>query len=167
MDYFFPASEFGNSSPPLRTRVFVRCSKARWTISNAACVISNPTDEPFPDILFDSFRHSLHRPWSAGPGDLPKAAKNPLEVPYNGARMKAYVYVSLKKSVLDPQGKTIQGALKKMGYKGLGDVRQGKYFELTLDADLTKSEAQSEVERIAREVLTNPVIEEYRYSLEE
>jgi phosphoribosylformylglycinamidine synthase subunit PurS len=93
--------------------------------------------------------------------------ENAFGVPYNGARMKAYVYVSLKKSVLDPQGKTIQGALKKMGYKGLGDVRQGKYFELTLDGDLTKSEAQSEVERIAREVLTNPVIEEYRYSLEE
>ena len=49
--------------------------------------------------------------------------------------MKAYVYVSLKKSVLDPQGKTIQGALKKMGYKGLEDVRQGKYFELTLDGE--------------------------------
>ena len=81
--------------------------------------------------------------------------------------MKAYVYVSLKKSVLDPQGKTIQGALKKMGYKGLGDVRQGKFFELTLNADLNKDEAQSEVERIASEVLTNPVIEEYRYSLEE
>ena len=81
--------------------------------------------------------------------------------------MKAYVYVSLKKSVLDPQGKTIQGALKKMGYKGLGDVRQGKYFELTLDAGLSRSEAQTEIERIAREVLTNPVIEEYRYSLED
>jgi phosphoribosylformylglycinamidine synthase subunit PurS len=81
--------------------------------------------------------------------------------------MKAYVYVSLKKSVLDPQGKTIQGALKKMGYQGLGDVRQGKYFELTLDGGLTKSEAETEVERIAREVLTNPVIEEYRYSLED
>lgn len=81
--------------------------------------------------------------------------------------MKAYVYVSLKKSVLDPQGKTIQGALKKMGYKGLGDVRQGKYFELSLDAALTRDEAQSEVERIAREVLTNPVIEEYRFSLED
>ena len=81
--------------------------------------------------------------------------------------MKAYVYVSLKKSVLDPQGKTIQGALKKMGYKGLGDVRQGKYFELTLDSDLSKSDAQLEVDRIAREVLTNPVIEEYRYSLED
>jgi phosphoribosylformylglycinamidine synthase len=67
--------------------------------------------------------------------------------------MKAYVYVSLKRSVLDPQGKTIQGALKKMGYKGLDDVRQGKYFELTLDGGLTKTDAQAEVERIAREVL--------------
>ena len=47
--------------------------------------------------------------------------------------MTAYVYVSLKKSVLDPQGKTIHGALNKMGYKGLDSVRQGKYFELTLD----------------------------------
>lgn len=81
--------------------------------------------------------------------------------------MKAYVYVSLKKSVLDPQGKTIHGALKKMGYKGLESVRQGKYFELTLDGVVSKAEAQSEVERIAREVLTNPVIEEYRFSLEE
>ena len=46
--------------------------------------------------------------------------------------MKAYVYVSLKRSVLDPQGKTIQGALKKLGYKGLEEVRQGKYFEITM-----------------------------------
>jgi len=81
--------------------------------------------------------------------------------------MKAFVYVSLKKTVLDPQGKTIQGSLKKMGYKGLDDVRQGKYFELTLDGNLSKPEAQSEVERIAREVLTNPVIEEYRFSIED
>ena len=81
--------------------------------------------------------------------------------------MKAYVYVSLKKSVLDPQGKTIQGALSKMGYKGLQDVRQGKYFEISLNGGLSKAQAQSEVERIAREVLTNPVIEEFRFSLEE
>jgi phosphoribosylformylglycinamidine synthase len=81
--------------------------------------------------------------------------------------MKAYVYVSLKKSVLDPQGKTIQGALKKMGYKGLEEVRQGKYFELTLDGGLTRSEAEAEVARMARDVLTNPVIEEFRFSLEE
>jgi len=76
--------------------------------------------------------------------------------------MKAYVYVSLKKSVLDPQGKTIHGALTKMGYKGLEEVRQGKYFELTLDGGLSREQAQTEVERIAREVLTNPVIEEFR-----
>jgi phosphoribosylformylglycinamidine synthase len=81
--------------------------------------------------------------------------------------MKAYVYVSLKKTVLDPQGKTIHGALKKMGYKGLADLRQGKYFEITLDAGLSREEAQAEVERIAREVLTNPVIEEYRFTLEQ
>jgi phosphoribosylformylglycinamidine synthase subunit PurS len=87
-------------------------------------------------------------------------------VPYNFPTvMKAYVYVSLKKSVLDPQGKTIHGALRKMGYKSLEEVRQGKYFELTLDGGLSREEAQSEVEKIAREVLTNPVIEEFRCSL--
>ena len=81
--------------------------------------------------------------------------------------MKAYVYVSLKKSVLDPQGKTIYNALNKMGYKGLGDVRQGKYFEITLNGGLAKDDAKAEVERIAREVLTNPVIEEFSYRIEE
>jgi phosphoribosylformylglycinamidine synthase len=81
--------------------------------------------------------------------------------------MKAYVYVSLKKSVLDPQGKTIHGALKKIGYKSLQEVRQGKYFEITLNGGISKDEAQAEVERIAREVLTNPVIEEFRFSLED
>ncbi len=81
--------------------------------------------------------------------------------------MKAYVYVLLKKTVLDPQGKTIHGALNKMGYKGVSDVRQGKYFELILDSTLTKDAAKAEVERIAREVLTNPVIEEFTYSLQE
>jgi len=81
--------------------------------------------------------------------------------------MKAYVYVSLKKSVLDPQGKTIYGALNKMGFKGLQEVRQGKYFEITFNGGLTKADAQAEIERIARDVLTNPVIEEFRCSLED
>jgi phosphoribosylformylglycinamidine synthase len=81
--------------------------------------------------------------------------------------MKAYVYVSMKKSVLDPQGKTIQGALTKMGYKGVADVRQGKYFELALDGSLDRDAARAEVERMAIEVLTNPVIEEFHYSIEE
>jgi len=80
--------------------------------------------------------------------------------------MKAYVYVSLKKTVLDPQGKTIHGALKKMGYGDVDDVRQGKFFEITL-ANGDREAARGEVERIAREVLTNPVIEEFRYSLED
>ena len=84
---------------------------------------------------------------------------------YNVISMIAHVYVSLKKTVLDPQGKTIQGALNKMGYKGLESVRQGKYFELSLAGSLSREEANAEVERIAREVLTNPVIEEFRFSL--
>jgi phosphoribosylformylglycinamidine synthase len=81
--------------------------------------------------------------------------------------MKAYVYVSLKKSVLDPQGKTIHGALKKIGFQSLQDVRQGKYFEITLNDGIAKEATHAEVERIAREVLTNPVIEEFRFSLED
>jgi phosphoribosylformylglycinamidine synthase subunit PurS len=79
--------------------------------------------------------------------------------------MKANVYVSLKKSVLDPQGKTIHGALRKMGYQGVTDIRQGKYFEITLDG-LDETAARQAIERMAREVLTNPVIEEFHYSLD-
>lgn len=81
--------------------------------------------------------------------------------------MKAYVTVMLKTTVLDPQGKTIHGALKKMGYKGVGAVRQGKFFELNLDGGLDKNAAKAEVERIAKDVLTNPVIEEFSYRIEE
>ena len=80
--------------------------------------------------------------------------------------MKAHVYVTLKRTVLDPQGQTIHGALKRMQYTGVEDVRQGKYFQLTLRAMAT-ADAKEEVERIAREVLTNPVIEEYTYRIEE
>jgi phosphoribosylformylglycinamidine synthase subunit PurS len=80
--------------------------------------------------------------------------------------MKAFVTVMLKSTVLDPQGKTIQGALKKMGYKGVGSVRQGKFFELALEGVLDQETAKTEVERIAKEVLTNPVIEEFSYRLE-
>jgi phosphoribosylformylglycinamidine synthase subunit PurS len=81
--------------------------------------------------------------------------------------MKAQVFVSLKRTVLDPQGKTIHSALKKMGYKAVDDIRQGKYFELTLGDGIDEAAAKVEVERIAREVLTNPVIEEFSYRLHE
>ncbi len=80
--------------------------------------------------------------------------------------MKAYVYVTLKRTVLDPQGQAVHNALRKMQYKGVADVRQGKYFVLTLDDSLPADAANKEVERIAREVLTNPVIEEFTYKLE-
>ena len=80
--------------------------------------------------------------------------------------MKAHVYVTLKRTVLDPQGQTIHSALRKMQYQGVEDVRQGKYFQLTLDGTLAAAAAQAEVERIAREVLTNPVIEEFTYTIE-
>ena len=78
----------------------------------------------------------------------------------------AHVYVTMKRTVLDPQGQTIFNALKKMRFAGVDDVRQGKYFQLTLSDGLKEAEARAEVERIAREVLTNPVIEEFTYKLE-
>jgi len=81
--------------------------------------------------------------------------------------MKAHVYVTLKTSVLDPQGQTIQNALRKIGFAGVTAVRQGKYFALSLADGLTAGQAKAEVERIAREVLTNPVIEEFTYRIEE
>ncbi len=80
--------------------------------------------------------------------------------------MKAHVYVTLKRTVLDAQGQTIADALRRMSYKGIADVRQGKYFVLSLDSSAGETEARSEVERIAREVLVNPVIEEYSFRLE-
>jgi phosphoribosylformylglycinamidine synthase PurS subunit len=81
--------------------------------------------------------------------------------------MKAHVYVTLKRTVLDPQGQTIQGALKKLQFGSVADVRQGKYFLLTLADDTSPDAAHQEVDRIAREVLTNPVIEEYSFRLED
>lgn len=80
--------------------------------------------------------------------------------------MKAHVYVTLKASVLDPQGQTIHNALKKIGFGAVEGVRQGKYFVLTLGGGLDAEAAKAEVERIAREVLTNPVIEEFTYTVD-
>jgi len=81
--------------------------------------------------------------------------------------MKAHVYVTLKTSVLDPQGQTIQNALRKMRFTGVEGVRQGKYFQLDLADGLSAEAAKAEVERVAREVLANPVIEDYRYKIED
>lgn len=69
--------------------------------------------------------------------------------------MKARVYVTFKQSVLDPQGQTIRAALNGLGHKGIQDVRQGKFFEITLNSE-------EDLDAIARDVLSNPVIEDYR-----
>jgi phosphoribosylformylglycinamidine synthase PurS subunit len=80
--------------------------------------------------------------------------------------MRAKVFVSLKKSVLDPQGKTIHHSLRNLGYLNVQDVRQGKFFEIVLDSSLSRDKAQQEIEKMAKSVLTNPVIEEFRYELD-
>ncbi len=79
--------------------------------------------------------------------------------------MKAHVYVVSKQTVLDPQGQAIQKALAKLGHGAVTDVRQGKYFTLTLSDSLDPAAAHAEVERIASEVLTNPVMEEYSFHI--
>ena len=78
--------------------------------------------------------------------------------------MKAHVWVMLKSTVLDPQGQTIQRALARLVFAKVQDVRQGKFFVLNLDG-MSREEAKTQVERIAKDVLTNPVIEEFRFEI--
>lgn len=78
--------------------------------------------------------------------------------------MKARVFVTLKPSVFDPQGRTIVEALHSLGYNGVGDVRQGKYFELEVDAG-SADEARRVVTEVAEKVLANPVIESYQIEI--
>jgi phosphoribosylformylglycinamidine synthase subunit PurS len=76
--------------------------------------------------------------------------------------MKARVYVSFKTSVLDPQGQTIQSALNGLGHRSITGVRQGKFFEIELGPGAIKHQAAEEMDQIARDVLANPVMEDYR-----
>ncbi len=78
--------------------------------------------------------------------------------------MKAYVWVMPKPTVLDPQGQTIQRALSSRGFSKVHDVRQGKFFVLEIEG-LTREDATHQVERIAKEVLANPVIEQFRFEI--
>jgi len=79
--------------------------------------------------------------------------------------MKARVFVTLKTSVFDPQGRTIADALQSMGYAGIADVRQGKFFELDLDA-ASADQARALASEVADKVLANPVIESYRVEVD-
>ena len=80
--------------------------------------------------------------------------------------MKAKIFVTLKPSVLDPQGKAIHHAVETIGYRGIQDVRQGKYFEITLDPQMTPDDARKTIERMAHDVLANPVIEDFRIEMD-
>lgn len=77
---------------------------------------------------------------------------------------KASVYVSLKKQVLDPQGKTIQHALHDLGFDSVQSIRYGKFLEVELDAP-TREKAEEDLDAICRRLLANPVIEDYRFEI--
>ena len=78
--------------------------------------------------------------------------------------MKAHVWVMPKRTVLDPQGQAIQHALSSLGFDSVRDVRQGKFFVLDMEG-ATREAAEKQVESLAKEVLTNPVIEEFRFEI--
>jgi len=78
--------------------------------------------------------------------------------------MKAKIVITPKKAVLDPQGKTVQNALEHMGYKGLGAVHVGKYLEIEITGD--KELARKQIDDACHKILSNPVIEDYRFEIE-
>ena len=80
--------------------------------------------------------------------------------------MKAHVWVMPKRTVLDPQGQAIQHALSSLGFGEVRDVRQGKFFVLELNG-VPREAADKQIEKISREILANPVIEEFRYEIVE
>lgn len=79
--------------------------------------------------------------------------------------MKAKVYVTIKQSVLDPQGVAVQGALHSLGFNEVESLRVGKYMELEL-GDVSKEEAAERVKSMCEKLLANTVVEDYRYELE-
>ena len=79
--------------------------------------------------------------------------------------MRARVFVTLKPSVFDPQGRTIADALHSLGYNSVEDVRQGKYFELDL-ATAERDKAKALAAEVADKLLANPVIESYRVEVD-
>lgn len=78
----------------------------------------------------------------------------------------AKVYVTLKPTVNDPQGRTVMAGLKSMGFASVADVREGKYLEIRIDESVRAS-AEAQLKDMCERLLANPVIEEYRYELTE
>ncbi|RLQ90664.1 phosphoribosylformylglycinamidine synthase subunit PurS [Falsibacillus albus] len=78
---------------------------------------------------------------------------------------KVKVFVTLRESVLDPQGVAVKHSLHSMDYKDVSDVRVGKYMELTIEK--TEKDVEEQVKEMCNRLLANPVIEDYRYEIEE
>jgi phosphoribosylformylglycinamidine synthase subunit PurS len=78
--------------------------------------------------------------------------------------MKAKIIVTPKKAVVDPQGKTIQNALEHMGYHGIQAVHMGKYLEIEVTGD--RETVRQQIDEACHKLLSNPVIEDYRFELE-
>jgi phosphoribosylformylglycinamidine synthase len=79
--------------------------------------------------------------------------------------MKAKVYVTFKKGILDPQGKAVQHSLEAMEFDEVMDVRQGKVFELTLSEDISPEDAEKRVTKMAESLLANTVMENFRVEI--
>lgn len=79
--------------------------------------------------------------------------------------LKAKVYITLKRSVLDPQGLTVKHALESLGFSDVTTLRMGKYIELELNSK-SKKEASLKIDSMCKKLLSNPIIEEYRYEVE-
>jgi phosphoribosylformylglycinamidine synthase len=79
--------------------------------------------------------------------------------------MKAKIVITPKKAVLDPQGKTVQNALALMGYTGVGAVHVGKYLEIELTGG-DRETARRQIDEACHKILSNPVIEDYRFEIE-
>lgn len=80
--------------------------------------------------------------------------------------MKARVFVTLRSGVLDPQGKTVEDALHSLGFKEARNLRMGKYIEMELDCG-SKEEAEARIKEMCEKLLANPVIEDYRFEVED
>ncbi len=79
--------------------------------------------------------------------------------------LKAKIIVKLKDTILDPQGQTIHHALEMLGYKGIEKLRSGKFFEIYLNTD-DREKAKELIDEICKKILTNPVTEEYYFTIE-
>jgi len=80
---------------------------------------------------------------------------------------KVKIYVTHKKGILDPQGKTVETALKSLNYKNVANVHIGKYIELEIEGQKDKAKIEKQVAEMCEKLLSNPIIEQYRFEVSE